>query len=255
MLNGVLEMDADFQILMEYLDRKRELQVSSEESSDTKQCIHEGIDTEEEHVCQKCGLVLGQMYCPDVHWLEHAMKAREYTTMDRLNAVDKALGEFLDKVGWNDSLPLHDIQELLKAMKHRSGYKSLNYAIALTCILDGHQVQEKIASFLPRSNAAWARSLAVLDPVPPVFIRSWLNNLLKPTPSRNLTQTQKKRIFDALQKFNETELQVMYDLIKCYGLDIDKSRHLNLDALPLELKHVVHKYVLAVKKKKPKLVK
>ena len=49
----------------------------------------------------------------------------------------------------------------------------------------------------------------------------------------------------------------MYDLIECYGFDTsrhsDTSRHLNLDALPLELRHVVHKYVLAVKK--PKLVK
>ena len=32
--------------------------------------------------------------------------------MDRLNAVDKTLADFLDKVGWHDSLPLHDVQEL-----------------------------------------------------------------------------------------------------------------------------------------------
>ena len=249
-------MDADFAMLLEYLTRKKQpTQVSSEPLEKKKKCVHEGIDTDEEHVCQKCGLVLDQIYCPDVHWLEHAIKAREYSDMDRLNAVDKTLADFLDKVGWHDSLPLHDVQELLKAMKFRSGFRSINYAIALTCILDGHEeLQEKIAPFLPRSNAAWARSLAVLDPVPPVFVRSWLKNLLKPTPSRNLTQTQKKRVHDSLPHFTDTELQVMYDLIECYGFDTSRpSRHLNLEALPLELRHVVHKYVLAVKK--PKLVK
>ena len=176
-------MDADFATLLEYLTRKKQpTQVSSEPLEKKKKCLHEGTDTDEEYVCQKCGLVLGQIYCPDVHWLEHAIKAREYSDMDRLNAVDKTLADFLDKVGWHDSLPLHDVQELLKAMKFRSGFRSINYAIALTCILDGHEeLQEKIAPFLPRSNAAWARSLAVLDPVPPVFVRSWLKNLLKPT--------------------------------------------------------------------------
>ena len=241
-------MDADFEAFLEYLLRKSQpVQVSS---TPEKKCAHEGIETDEEFVFQKCGLVLGQVYCPDVHWPEHAMKAKEYTDMDRLNAVVKTLADFLVKVGVYDSLPLHDIQELLKAMKYRSEFKPLNYAIALTCILDGHQAQEKIAPFLPRSNKACARSLAVLDPVSPVFIRSWLKNLLKPTHSRILTQTQKKRIVDALQHLNETELQVMYDLIKCYGLDmIDKSRCLNLDACPLELRHVLHKYALAVRKK------
>ena len=186
------------------------------------------------------------------------MKAREYSDMDRLNAVDKTLADFLSRVGFYDSLPLYDVQKLLKAIKYWSGFRSINYVIALTCILDGQkELQENIAPFLPRSNAAWARSLAVLDPVPPVFVRSWLKNLLKPTPSRNLTQTQKKRVHNSLPHFTDTELQVMYDLIKCYGFDTsrhsDTSRHLaNFEALPLELRHVVHKYVLAVKK--PKLV-
>ena len=220
--------------------------------------MHEGIETDDEYVCQKCGLVLGQVYNPDLHWLEHAMKARENSDMNRLNAVDKTLADFLDKVGSYDSLTRHDIQELLKAIQFRSHYKSLNYAIALTCILEGHELlQETIAPFLPHSNTAWARSLAIMIPIPPAFVQNWLKHLLRSAPSRNLTQTQKKRIFDALQHFNETELQVIYDLIKCYGLDIEKSRHLNLDALPLELRHVLHKYALAVRKNKPsiKLVK
>ena len=161
------------------------MQVSSEPLE--KKCVHEGIETEEEFVCQKCGLVLGQVYCPDVHWLEHAVKSKEHTDMSRLNAMDKTLGDFLDRIGWYDSLPLpwHDVQELLKAMKFRSHLKSLNYAIALTCILEEHELlQEKISPFLPRSNAASARDLVVLDPVLPAFVRSWLKKLLmiKPAP-------------------------------------------------------------------------
>ena len=117
--------------------------------------MHEGIETDEEFVCSECSLVLGQVYCPDVHWLEHAVKAKEHTDMSRLNAVDKTLADILDKVGWYDLLPLHDVQELPKAMKFRSHFKSLNYAIALSCILEGHELlQEKISPFLPRSNAA-----------------------------------------------------------------------------------------------------
>ena len=247
---SVVRMEADVGTLMEYLERKRQLRVSSEEPPEKKKkCVHEAVETDEAYVCCKCGLVLEDIFQPDVHWLDHAMMARQYTNMDRLNAVDKALAAFLEKVGWDDSLPLHDVQELLKAMKFRSGYKSLNYAIALTCILEGHEIQEKISPFLPRSNAAWARSLAVLDPVPPVFIRSWLRNLLKPTSSRNLTQTQRKRLNDGLSHFNETELQVMFDLMKCYGVHLQKSRQVDIDTLPLELRHVLHKYALAVKSK------
>ena len=76
------------------------------------------------YVCCNCGLVLEDIFQPDVHWLDHAMMARQYTNMDRLNAVDKTtLADFLNKVGWYDSLPLHDVQELLKAMKFRRHFK------------------------------------------------------------------------------------------------------------------------------------
>ena len=52
-------MDVDFAMLLEYLTRKRELtQVSSEPLEKKKKCLHEGTDTDEEHVCQKGGLVL-----------------------------------------------------------------------------------------------------------------------------------------------------------------------------------------------------
>ena len=94
-------MDADFAMLLEYLTRKKQPTQVSSEPLEKKKCLHEGTDTDEEYVCQKCGLVFGQIYCPGVHWLEHAIKAREYSDMDRLNAVDKTLADFLDKVGFS----------------------------------------------------------------------------------------------------------------------------------------------------------
>ena len=112
------------------------------------------------------------------------------------------------------SLPLHDVQELLKATKYRSGFRSSNYAIALTCILDGQkELQEKIAPFLPRSNAAWARSLAVLDFVPPVFVRSRLKNLLKPTPSSHTNTEETSPQFPATFYRHRTSSHVRFDQV------------------------------------------
>ena len=39
----------------------------------------------------------------------------------------------------------------------------------------------------------------------------------------------------------------MFDLMKCYGVHLEKSGQVDIDALPLELRHVLHKYALAVK--------
>ena len=91
----VIRMEADFGTLMEYLERKRQLQVCSEEPPKKKKnCLHEAVKTEEAYVCCKCGLVLDDIFQPDVHWLDHAIMARQYTNMDRLNAVDKTLADF-----------------------------------------------------------------------------------------------------------------------------------------------------------------
>ena len=57
-------MDEDFETLLEYLGRKNQLvQVSS---GPEKKCVLESIETDDEFVCQKCDLVLGQVYNPDV---------------------------------------------------------------------------------------------------------------------------------------------------------------------------------------------
>ena len=81
----------------------------------------------------------------------------------------------------------------LRDMKIDSGFKNLNYAICVMCILEGdEQAEQQVRPHLPRSDVDWARSLHLLSPVPEIFLRNWLRNLLKPT-RRDLSDRQKKR--------------------------------------------------------------
>ena len=65
-------------------------------------------------------------------------------------------------------------------MKIESGFRSLNYATCMMCILEGdEQAQEQLRPYLPGSDVAWARSLRLLSPVPEILsVSNWLRNLL-----------------------------------------------------------------------------
>ena len=55
---------------------------------------------------------------------------------------------------------MYTLEERLRDMKIDSGFKSLNYAICVMCILEGdEQAEEQLRPHLPRSDVAWARSL------------------------------------------------------------------------------------------------
>ena len=76
-------MEDDFQILFDYLKNVRELaekeKADSAENSpgdEEKKCVHEAIQTEEAYVCCKCGLVLEDIFQPDIHWCDHALMPR-----------------------------------------------------------------------------------------------------------------------------------------------------------------------------------
>ena len=235
---------------MNRLAERKKLPVDSDSEDDEEEkCEHEGVETEEDFVCCKCGLVLSSIYQPDVHWHEHAVLDRQYTDSDRLVAVDKNLVKFMEKANLHRSLPLVVMQERLRAMKISSGYKNLNYAIALTCILaEDKEARDKIAPFLPKSNVAWARSARLLHPAPMQFVDSWLRNLRRRCPSKDLSKTQKKRFYDSLKLLDETERQTMYNLMHCYGrvhfYGLDETN--DLDVLPIELRHALYRYLLAV---------
>ena len=105
-------IDEDFQILADYLAERTKLPVESDSDEDEeKQCNHEGVETEEDFVCCKCGLVLSSIFQPDVHWHQHAVLDRQYTYSDRLVGLDKNLVKFMEKVNLHRSLPLVVIQE------------------------------------------------------------------------------------------------------------------------------------------------
>ena len=74
-------MDDDFRILFDYVEQmerelaeKTDLQTKSAEDEE-KKCVHESIETEEAYVCCKCGLVLEDIFQPDIHWCDHAFDA------------------------------------------------------------------------------------------------------------------------------------------------------------------------------------
>ena len=99
-------MDDDFRILFDYVEQmerelaekdKADLQTKSAEGEE-KKCVHESIETEEAYVCCKCGLVLEDIFQPDIHWCDHALMPRIYGGADRLNAMHKVLIKYLDKI-------------------------------------------------------------------------------------------------------------------------------------------------------------
>ena len=68
-------MDDDFRILFDYVEQmKRELQDEADlqtksDEDEEKKCVHESIETEEAYVCCKCGLVLEDIFQPDIFQL------------------------------------------------------------------------------------------------------------------------------------------------------------------------------------------
>jgi len=192
------------------------------------ECDHEGIDTEEAFVCKKCGLVLDNIYLPDVNWFEHAMPARIYSDVDRLQAVNKNLIRFMEKAGLQRSLYI--IQERMRVMKINCCYQSLNYAIALACIFKGdEEVQRQLEQFLPRSNVSWVRSMRIgFDS--DHFFQLWRNNLMKQTSKRSLNDNQKEKIFQTMDK-----------------LKMEVSRQ-DFEDQPMRVQHALYRFADALSK-------
>ena len=185
----------------------------------------------------------------DIHWCDHALMPRIYGGADRLNAMQKVLIKFLDKISFCTYLPMYTLEERLRDMKIDSGFKSLHYAICVMCILEGdEQAEEQVRPHLPRSDVAWARSLHLLSPVPEIFVRNWLRNLLKPT-RRDLSDRQKKRFADNFKRFDDAERRMMQDLISSYRAGLDWNRS-DLEKLPIPLRHALYHYSVAVCKNK-----
>lgn len=248
---SALELEDAFEELKRYVYAKRQeeqriLEETEEAESDDeeKKCLHEEIETEDEYTCRKCGVVLTSKFQPDALWFDHAMGERVYSDVDRLNAATKALNTFIERVELETNVPLYVLQERLRYLKIDAGFKNLNYAIVLICLLEGDVLaQQALIPFLPKSHVAWARSMRLLNPLPDIFYKNWLKVLLSKCPSRDLSKTQKKFFFERCSHFNSLEKTAMDHLILCYDYDLMLEE---FEKFPFELKHALYRFTRAV---------
>ena len=101
------------------------------------------------------------VYLPevDVHKRYSLMK-KPYAAHERLCGVVRHLLHFLSKTELlSDQLRVHPLREQICAMKKSCLYKSINYAIALSCKVYDTNVDalRKLPSYLPHSNVSWLR--------------------------------------------------------------------------------------------------
>ena len=253
------DLDEAFNILYEYKkaqeeskrQQQKELQQKDESVEEKKRdeeriCMHEGEQVlhEGSYVCTECGLVMVSDFQPEAKWRDRCVIAHAYTATDRLQAVDKHLLEFMVKA--DVRAPLHPIQERLRFMKKESGYKSLNYAIALTCILeDDSESQEKLQPFLPKSNVSWARSSRLLKPQPRHFLRVWIRRL-KENP-KPLTKAQQRKFGENVALLlQQPELSALFhSIISFHGYGMYGY---HLDDLPDDLQCALYRFSCAVLK-------
>ena len=208
------------QLVLERMEAQKQKQPEEEEEEESdgekgeqeEDCLHQDqVLHEGSYVCTRCGLVLTSDFQPEVNWTDRCVAPHIYSATDRLQAVDKHLIHFMEKVGI--SAPLHPIQEKLRFMKKESRYRGLNYAIALTCILEhDSESQARLRPYLPRSNVAWARSSRLLmKPLPEHFIRVWYRHLA--TNAKQLSKFQMRKLCKNITLLKPEQSNLMYHLI------------------------------------------
>ena len=255
-------MEEEFQILLEYKKAQEEAKVKrllemkvggggegddgeeeeEKEEEEAKVCPHyDQVVHEGSYVCTSCGLVLSQVFMPEVNWSDRCVMPSIYSASDRLGAVDKHLAWFLEKSGIRATL--HPVQERLRFMKKECRYKSINYALALMCILEGDpESQEKLRPYLPKSHAAWARSSRIMKPLSNFFITSWLDHLM--INAKQLSTSQWKRFHTNVALFQTEQSNLMRDMIVDYGCHQDDDLH----RLPHELQYALYRFSCVILK-------
>ena len=199
-------------------------------------CRHEGVDSGEYYVCCKCGLVLDNLY--GLNRTENCIAPSQYNDRKRLKAVDHHLIAFLEKVGLQTSI--YPLQESLRILKTQGHYKTINYAIALSCIMqDNVEAREKLSPWLPKYDQAWVRCVAIWRPVPQNFMWLWMIHLMR--NAQELSPMQEKRFLLNVSQFDEHQDNLLHGLIACYGVDY----HIPFD---MELKWLLYKYSCAILK-------
>ena len=242
-----MDIEEQFEILRAYKERQRAVVEHDDDpcpdapppSPNIDKCFHNHQVVNEGHfVCTVCGLVLDSVLLPEVNFTERCILPRLYAARERLTAVDRHLVRFMQKTGV--LLNLHGVLEPLQYMKKESGYKSLNYAIALTCICAEHdEIFQKLQPYLPKSHVAWARSSKLMSCKPQQFSKAWLRQLLIRT--KPLTPFQLKKFKQNIREFNSEEKELMQRLIQSYGCCEPR-----VELIPAETKCALYRFSSAM---------
>ena len=140
-----------------------------------------------------------------------------YAAHERLCGVDRHLLHFLSKTELlSDQLRAHPLREKICAMKKSCLYKSLNYAIALSCIVYDTNVDalRKLHSCLPHSNVSWLMFSRIMKPLPQHFPLLYVLHLMEST--RMVASLQLSTLRSNLLLLSPSNISLMTSLIDAY---------------------------------------
>ena len=92
------------QLALESMEAQKQKQQEEEEGDgekgeQEKECLHQDqVLHEGSYVCTGCGLVLTSDFQPEVNWADRCVTPHIYLATDRLQAVDKHLIHFMEKL-------------------------------------------------------------------------------------------------------------------------------------------------------------
>ena len=251
-------MDSEFKILPAYVRERRlhekdedeeeeEEEEEEEQFGEEKQCQHlDHVLHEGRYVCSSCGLVMAVIYFTedDVHRRCSLMK-KSYAVHERLSGVDRHLLHFLSKTELlSDQLCVHTLREQILAMKKSSLYKSINYAIALSCIVYDTNVDvlRKLRSYLPRSNVSWLRFSRIMKPLPQHFPLLYVLRLMEST--RMVSSSQLSTLRTNLLILSPSDTSLMVSLIDAYCWETYSLDHViqNLHTFDSDLISILYQF-------------
>ena len=240
-----------FDTLIKYIHHGKESVVRDTEKS----CNHvDETVIDGSYVCTQCAHVIEQhVYAPEHDFHKRCMpEKRCYQSRQRLLGVDRHLVSFLKKTNIGEFLSshfyLHPLQETLHSLKKSCLYKSLNYAIALSCLLFecDYIVQMRLRTFLPRSNVSWLRFARMLRPLPSRFPLLFCLHLLE--SSRQLTPQQVLTTRKNLPRLSGVDTSILLSVVDAYCWEMQPLSDLinNFDSHHEDLQCILYDYVKVV---------
>jgi len=252
-------MDSEYEVLKAYVQAKQtsneeeeeeqqqQLDSQQQDEGETQECSHaDQVVYKGEYVCCSCGLTMDAVYLPEVDAHKRCcMMKKPYATAERMYGLDRHLLCFLAKCNLlSDEIHLHPVREHIQFLKKSCSYKSLNYAIALSCILYDDDVTclRKLRPFLPRSIVAWLRFSRLVQPLPERFPLLFVLHLME--FPKKMTSAKITSLRSNLLLLSRFDLSTMHSLIDAYCWESFSLKHLlgNLDTLHPDLISIMYRF-------------